>query len=117
MEYIEGVVELDLYTAIAQPARRAILDLLASGTHPVGSIVEALKLPQPAVSKHLAVLRRVGLVSVEKAGQQRLYRLNPEELKPVHAWIASFERLWAHQLDRIKARAEQMALARAPRPG
>lgn len=102
----------DLYTAIAQPDRRAILDLLASGTHPVGSIVDALKLPQPTVSKHLAVLRKVNLVTVEKAGQHRLYHLNARELKAVHAWIITFERFWAHQLDRIKARAEQLARAR-----
>jgi len=103
----------NIYTAIAEPRRRAILELLATGTHPVGSIVEALHLPQPAVSKHLAILRKVNLVTVEKAGQHRLYRLNAQELQPVHAWIATFERFWTHQLSRIKQRAER--LARAPK--
>ncbi|MCC6677104.1 MAG: winged helix-turn-helix transcriptional regulator [Phycisphaerales bacterium] len=106
-------VTTDIFTAIAQPDRRAILELLATGTHPVGSIVEALQLPQPAVSKHLAILRKVNLVTVEKSGQHRLYRLNPQELQAVHAWIQTFERFWSHQVSRIKERAER--LARAPK--
>ena len=63
-------------------------------------------MPQPAVSKHLGVLRKVGVVSVSKRGQLRMYRLNAKELKPVHDWVKTYERYWTHQLDRIKERAE-----------
>jgi DNA-binding transcriptional ArsR family regulator len=75
----------------------------------VGALVAALGLPQPAVSKHLGVLRKVGIVSASKQGQQRLYELNAAELKPVHDWAKAFEKLWTHQLGRIKARAEEKA--------
>ncbi len=99
----------DVFNAIAEPRRREIVRLLAHGKpRPVGVLVAALGLPQPAVSKQLAVLRRVGLVSVYKRGQQRLYRLNPAELKPVYDWVKPFERFWSQQLQRIKRRAEQM---------
>ncbi len=73
----------------------------------MGELVAKLQIAQPAVSKHLAVLRKVGIVSVSKRGQLRLYRLNSAGLKPVYEWAKSFEKLWAHQLDRIKERAEQ----------
>lgn len=66
-------------------------------------------MPQPAVSKHLGVLRRVGIVSVSRHGRRRLYRLNANELKPVHDWAKTFEPFWTHQLDRIKDRAERKA--------
>ena len=100
----------DVFNAIAEPRRRQIIELLAQrGALAVGALVLTLGLPQPAVSKHLGVLRKVGVVSVDKLGQQRLYRLNPEELKPVYAWVKSFEQHWSHQLDRIKQRAEQRA--------
>jgi DNA-binding transcriptional ArsR family regulator len=68
-----------------------------------------LGVSQPAVSKHLGVLREVGIVSVTRRGRHRMYRLNPQELKPVHDWARQFERYWAHQLERIKARAERKA--------
>jgi DNA-binding transcriptional ArsR family regulator len=104
----------DVFNAIAEPRRRQIVSLLAQGKPlAVGELVEALQLPQPAVSKHLAVLRAVGLVTVQKSGKSRMYALNPSELKPVHDWVASFERLWANQLDRIKQRAERKAKERA----
>jgi len=70
-------------------------------------LVLRLRMPQPAVSKHLGVLRRVGVVTVSKRGQRRLYRLNAKELRPVHDWVKTYERFWTHQLDRIKERAEQ----------
>ncbi len=73
----------------------------------VGAIVAALGLPQPAVSKHLGVLREVGIVSVERAGQHRMYRLRAGELKVMYDWLSQYERFWTSQLDRIKARAEQ----------
>ena len=100
----------DVFNAIAEPRRREIIDLLAGGsTRTVGDLVETLNIPQPAVSKHLGVLRKVGLVSVSKQGQQRLYQLDPKELKRVHDWAKQFERHWSHQLDRIKQRAERRA--------
>jgi DNA-binding transcriptional ArsR family regulator len=100
----------DVFNAIAEPRRRQIVDVLArKGAMAVGSLVALLGLPQPAVSKHLAVLHEVGVVSVTAVGRQRLYRLEPRELKRVHEWVSKFERLWTHQLDRIKARAERRA--------
>ena len=100
----------DAFNAIAELRRRQIIELLAGGEpRTVGELVETLGMPQPAVSKHLGVLRKVGIVSVSKRGQHRLYRLNPEELKPVHDWAKRFERFWGHQLGRIKERAEQKA--------
>jgi DNA-binding transcriptional ArsR family regulator len=104
----------DVFNAIAEPRRRQIIELLSQHRNlAVGAIVLALGLPQPAVSKHLGVLREVGLVSVNKQGQSRVYELNHEQLKPVYEWVKAFERHWDHQLDRIRARAEQRALAQA----
>lgn len=104
----------DVFNAIAEPRRREIIDLLAGGAaRSVGQLVDAMNLAQPAVSKHLGVLRAVGVVTVQKAGKSRLYTLNPTELKPVHDWAGQFERFWSSQLDRIKKRAERKAAARA----
>ena len=98
----------DVFNAIAEPRRRQIIELLATrGQLAVGALVVAVGLPQPAVSKHLGVLLKVGVVAVVKDGRQRVYRLNPEELRPVHEWAQMFEPLWSHQLHRIKQRAEQ----------
>src|SRR6266436_5076213 len=100
----------DVFNAIAEPRRREIVDLLALGAErDVTELVFKLGLPQPAVSKHLGVLRKVGVVAVHKAGQRRLYRLNAKELKPVHDWIQNFERLWTDHLDSIKEAAERKA--------
>jgi DNA-binding transcriptional ArsR family regulator len=100
----------DVFNAIAEPRRRQIIDLLGdTRARPVGDVAEFLRLPQPTVSKHLGVLRKVGLVSVTRLGQQRLYRLNPQELKPVNDWVKPFERYWTQQVDRIKQRAEEKA--------
>ena len=100
----------DAFNAIAEPRRREILGLLAEGeAKAVGDLVDVLRLPQPAVSKHLGVLRKVGLVSVEKDGQRRLYRLNGVQLKAVYDWVKTFERFWQHQVDRIKERAQRRA--------
>lgn len=104
----------DVFNAIAEPRRREIVELLAARTEQdVTDLVRRLRLPQPAVSKHLGVLRKVGLVTVEKAGQRRVYRLNPKELKPVHDWLQTFERLWTDHLDAIKHAAEARARADA----
>jgi DNA-binding transcriptional ArsR family regulator len=99
----------DAFNAIAEPRRRQILDLLAGGERPVNDVVATLGLAQPQVSKHLRVLREVGLVRVRGAGQQRIYTLNAEGLKPIHDWVGTFERFWDQQLDRIKQRAERKA--------
>ena len=107
----------DVFNAIAEPRRRQIVDLLASrGTLAVGALVMALGLPQPAVSKHLGVLRKVGIVSATQHGQQRLYRLNARELKPVHDWAKQYERFWTHHIDRIRQRAERKASERSVTP-
>src|SRR5262245_44182563 len=98
----------DVFNAIAERRRRQIIELLARrGALVVGALVLALGLPQPAVSKHLGVLRKVGVVLVDKDGRQRVYRLNARELRSVYDWIKTFEQHWSHQLDRIKQRAEQ----------
>jgi DNA-binding transcriptional ArsR family regulator len=100
----------DAFTAIAEPRRREILGRLAStnGECDVTWLVEELGWPQPQVSKHLGVLRKVGLVSVVRKGRRRMYSLNGDELKPVYEWIKTYERFWEKQLDRIKERAERM---------
>jgi DNA-binding transcriptional ArsR family regulator len=104
----------DVFNAIAEPRRREIIDVLVDGgEHAVGEVVEILRMPQPAVSKHLGVLRKVGIVAVTKRGQLRLYRLEPRELKPVHDWLKKYERFWAHHLDRIKELAERKAADRS----
>jgi DNA-binding transcriptional ArsR family regulator len=98
----------DVFNAIAEPRRREIIDILVDGKdHAVGEMVETLRIPQPAVSKHLGVLRKVGIVVVTKQGQLRLYRLEASELKPVHDWMKKYERFWVHHIDRIKERAER----------
>jgi DNA-binding transcriptional ArsR family regulator len=100
----------DVFNAIAEPRRREILELLARrGALPVGTLVITLGLPQPAVSKHLGVLRQVGVVAVIKQGKRRLYNLEAEKLRTVHDWAKAFEALWGHQLDHIKERAERRA--------
>ena len=100
----------DVFNAIAEPRRRELIDALRGGGElAVGSLVRSLRIPQPTVSKHLGVLRKVRLVSVSKRGRQRLYRLNPSQLKPVHEWVRSYERFWSSQLDRIRERAERKA--------
>src|SRR6516165_4954243 len=102
----------DAFNAVAEPRRRHILDLLAQGERPVNDLVGSLGLAQPQVSKHLRVLREVGLVSVRGAGQQRLYSLNADRLKVIYDWVRVFEPYWDHQLDRIKQSAERKAKER-----
>jgi DNA-binding transcriptional ArsR family regulator len=106
----------DVFNAIAEPRRREIIGMLSDGReHAVGDVVLRLRMAQPAVSKHLGVLRKVGVVTVSRRGQMRLYRLNAKELKPVHDWVKVYERFWTHQLDRIKIRAEQKMAERMAR--
>jgi DNA-binding transcriptional ArsR family regulator len=99
----------DAFNAVAEPRRREILSYLVLRERPVGEIVMTLRLEQPSVSKHLRVLRDVGLVHVRRAGRQKLYRTNAEAIKPLHEWTSTFERYWQQQLSRIKQRAEQKA--------
>src|ERR1700721_4618082 len=103
----------DVFNAIAEPRRRQVIAVLADGKeYAVNEVVVRLKMPQPTVSKHLGVLRKVGVVSVIRRGQHRMYRLNAAGLKPVHDWVKTFERYWTHQLGQIKERAERKALER-----
>jgi DNA-binding transcriptional ArsR family regulator len=98
----------DAFNAVAEPRRREILTYLAGTERPVGEIVAALGLEQPSVSKHLRVLRDVGLVRMRCQGRQKLYRTNAEAIRPLHEWAGTFERYWQHQLLRVKERAEAM---------
>ena len=91
----------DVYNAVAELRRRRILNLLAHGERPVNYIAGSLRFKQPQVSKHLRVLREVGLVSVRGAGQQRLYKLNGKGLKPIHDWAKTFESFWNESFDRL----------------
>jgi DNA-binding transcriptional ArsR family regulator len=107
----------DVFSAIADPRRRQIIDLLSRRRGlPVGTIVLAVGLLQPAVSKHLGVLRDVGIVSVKKHGKSRVYQLNLDQLRIVQAWVQTLEKHWEHQLDRIRARAERLASRSATTP-
>lgn len=96
----------DAFNAVAEPRRREILSFLALEERPVGDIVRSLELEQPSVSKHLRVLREVGLVKVRREGRRMLYRTNADAIRPLYEWTSTFERFWRHQLSRIKERAE-----------
>ncbi|HEX4863496.1 MAG TPA: metalloregulator ArsR/SmtB family transcription factor [Acidimicrobiales bacterium] len=91
----------DAFNAVAEPRRRQLLDLLSSGERSVNDLVEQLRLPQPLVSKHLRVLRQVGLVAVRDAGRQRMYRLNGRPLKPIHDWVRAYEASWSRRFDAL----------------
>jgi len=104
----------DAFNAVAEPRRREILTYLAKAERPVGAIVAAIGLEQPSVSKHLRVLRDVGLVRMRCQGRQKLYRTNAAAIRPLHEWAATFERYWQHQLIRVKQRAEAMAAQESP---
>jgi len=98
----------DAFNAVAEPRRRAILEVLADGERPVNDLVHALGLAQPQVSKHLRVLRDVGAVDVRSAGRQRLYRLNGRALKPIHDWVSEYERTWSERFDELDAVLEEL---------
>jgi DNA-binding transcriptional ArsR family regulator len=98
----------DAFNAIAEPRRRHILDILAEGEKSVSDIVAELPVSQPQVSKHLKVLKDVGLVETRAEGRNRLYRLDARALKPVHDWVSEYERLWSERLDRLDGYLEDL---------
>ncbi len=91
----------DPFNAVAEPKRREVLELLGARELSVNQIVKSLGWTQPMVSKHLAVLKQVGLVSERRVGRQRLYRLNAQRLKPIFDWLTPFERLWSERFERL----------------
>jgi DNA-binding transcriptional ArsR family regulator len=91
----------DVFNAVAEVHRRQILDLLVTGEKAVGRIVDDLSMPQPQVSKHLRVLSEVGLVRCRADGRLRLYRLEPEQLRPLHEWLTKYEQALDERLDRL----------------
>lgn len=98
----------DPFNAVAEPRRRQILDVLAGGERPVNDLVAELGLAQPQVSKHLRVLREVGVVDVREDGRQRLYRVNGPALRPIHEWVKGYERLWSERFERLDAVLEEL---------
>jgi DNA-binding transcriptional ArsR family regulator len=98
----------DAFNAVAEPRRRQILDLLAVGELPVNDLVALVDLPQPQVSKHLRVLREVGLVEVREEGRQRMYRLNGQSLKPIHDWVKTYEQSWNERFESLDELLEEL---------
>src|SRR5471030_3005430 len=96
----------DVFNAVAETRRRDILNYVAMQERSVTEIVDAMGQEQPSVSKHLKVLKGVGLVEVRREGRQMFYKVNATAIRPLHEWTSTFERLWKHQLLRIKERAE-----------
>src|SRR5512138_2131827 len=105
----------DVFNAIAEPQRRQILMLLRAGERPVTDVAQALGMTQPGASKHLRVLREVGLVRDRKAGKQRLYGLDARGMRPVHEWIGGFERFWNQSFDRLDEYVRGLEQARKRR--
>ncbi len=93
---------LDVVDVLAAPSRRQIIDMLRDGARPVNTLVDALGLSQPAVSKHLRILREAGLVTVQADGQRRLYALRPEPLMELVEWLEPYRRMWHESLDRLE---------------
>ena len=98
----------DAFNAVAEPRRREILDALAGGERAVNELVTDLEIPQPQVSKHLRVLREVGLVDVREEGRRRLYRLNGSPLKPIHDWVKAYERMWEDRFEELDVVLEEL---------
>jgi DNA-binding transcriptional ArsR family regulator len=100
----------DAFNAVAEARRREILDALSGGERAVNDLVRLLGIGQPQVSKHLRVLREVGVVDVRDAGRQRLYRLNGPALKPIHDWVSGYERLWSERFDELDVVLDDLKL-------
>jgi DNA-binding transcriptional ArsR family regulator len=98
----------DAFNAVAEPRRRQILDALAGGDRRVSDLVDLVPVSQPQVSKHLRVLREVGLVQVREEGRERIYRLNGRPLKPIHDWVKSYERMWSERFDALDEVLEEL---------
>ena len=98
----------DPFNAVAEPKRRQVLEVLGRQELSVNDIVQKLGWNQPMVSKHLGVLKQVGLVSERRVGRQRLYRVNAERLRPIYEWVAPFERYWSESFDRLDEILEEM---------
>lgn len=98
----------DAFNAVAEPRRRQILDVLSGGERPVNELVAALDLAQPQVSKHLRVLREVGLVDVRDEGRQRMYRVNGRPLRLIHDWVRNYEESWSQRFDRLDVVLEEL---------
>ena len=98
----------DVFNAIAEPQRREILALLRTGERPVTKLAQALGMTQPGASKHLRVLREVGLVRVRGEGKQRLYGLDARGLRPIHEWVGGFEQFWNQSFDRLDAYVREL---------
>lgn len=107
MSVARSATTSDAFNAIAEPQRRRILNFLTHGEYSVNEIAEALDMRQPQASKHLRVLKQVGLVRVRGSGQQRLYSLESEGLKPVRDWVVTFEQFWSDSYDRLEEIVQQ----------
>jgi len=94
------------FNALADPTRRAVLDLLRAGTRPAGEIARAFPISRPAISKHLKILRRAHLVDEHREGRHRFYQLNPEPLKTVDQWLDEYRRFWNANLESLKSFVE-----------
>ena len=114
MRYIKSVESV--FEIIAEPNRRAILSLLVSSQRSVGEIERQLRMPQPAVSKHLRVLRDAGVVESTVDAQRRLYRLKPEPLQEVDAWLAPFRRFWSAHVDALERYLDRLEQTDQPAP-
>lgn len=99
----------DAFNAVAEPRRRDILNFLALQERSVNEIVGALEMEQPSVSKHLKVLKHVGLVDSRRKGRQMLYRVNAVAVRPLWEWTTTFKRMWRHQLAKVKENAEKLS--------
>lgn len=99
---------MSVFDVLAEPNRRRILDLLGNAEQPVGELVGRLELSQPAVSKHLRILRDAGLVEVRSDAQRRLYRVRPEPLRAIDQWLTPYRRMWSERLDDLELHLETM---------
>src|SRR5262245_55548723 len=106
---------IETFTALAEPNRLRIVELLRDGPRPVGALVDALRLNQPQVSKHLRVLKESGLVEVEADAQQRVYALRPEPLRELDAWLERYRRVWDERMDRLDDVVQELKARRAAR--
>ena len=98
----------DPFNAVAEPRRRQLIQAMGEQEYSVNELVELLGWNQPSVSKHLGVLKQVGLVKERRVGRQRMYRVNAENLRPIYEWVAPFEKIWSERFDRLDVVLEKM---------